>query len=191
MATNNLPGNSTSRARLGGSGFTVFTWDQKIIAFARQIAHVSPTPVGAGPTPIHPMDEPYPVEIITPAASNIGTLTLTLYELYGQKVWERLTDLTGLVDLVDIFIEVAKRKNPVTMVKFVRPPTLGGKKISAYTEEYHNCVITNVLDGETIAVGTMEVEKQITVAYTHMTRNNRHSQAITLHNQMLSDVKAG
>lgn len=192
MASNNLPTTSTSqRARLGGSGFTVFTWDGQLIAFARQISHTSPTPVGPGPTPIHPMDEPYPVEIITPAASNIGTLTLELYELYGKKVWERLVNLSGTIDLVDIFIQVAKRDKPISLVKFVRPPTLGGKRIPAYTEEYNNCVITNVLDGETIEVGTMEVLKQITVAYTFMTRNHAHSQAINLHESLNAAIKSG
>jgi hypothetical protein len=43
-----------------------------------------------------------------------------------------------------------------------------------YTEEYHNCVISNVLDGETIEIGSMEVVKQITVNYTYMTRGNRN-----------------
>jgi hypothetical protein len=38
-------------------------------------------------------------------------------------------------------------------------------------------VITNILDGEAVEVGTMEVIKQVTVAYTHMTRNGQRSKA--------------
>lgn len=169
-----------NRVRVGGSGFTVFTWQGKIIAFARQVAHTSPAPVGPGAVPIHPLDEPFPIEVITPAAQGMGTLTLELYELYGQQIWERLGsesytgntagELAGAVDLVDVFVRQAASPNPINMVKWVRPPTLRGRNMEPYTEEYHRVVITNILDGETIEVGTMEVLKQITVAYTYMTR---------------------
>jgi hypothetical protein len=43
-----------------------------------------------------------------------------------------------------------------------------------YTEEYHNCVVSMVTDGETIEVGTMEVLKQMVVNYTHLTRGGRN-----------------
>jgi hypothetical protein len=183
-----------NRARIGGSGFTVFTWDNKPILFARQISHQSPSPVGAGTVPIHPMDEPYPVELITPQAASMGTITLELYELYGGQVWERLAGYLGgdpkgsstvkndsviasgkgPVDIVGIFNAVANTPNPIRIVKYVKPPQIRGKTMKPYTEEYHNCVISQVLDGETIEVGTMEVLKQITVNYTYMTRGNRN-----------------
>lgn len=195
-----------NRARVGGSGFTIFTFGGKPIAFAQQIAHTSPTPVGTGPVAIHPMDEPYPVQVITPAASGMGSLTLNLYELYNSKVWERLgatlgfvgnganpgplgstnfgnlsfgdSILNGAIDLVDVFIRIAEAPpDTVQVVKHIRPPLLGGTAGTPYTEEYHGCVITNILDGESIEVGTMEITKQVTVAYTHMTRNGVASKA--------------
>lgn len=183
-----------NRVRVGGSGFTVFTWQSQPIGFARQIGHTSPAPVGPGPVAIHPMDEPYPVQVITPAAAGMGTLTLELYELYGGKVWDRLgakvatngnsrvvgndeTTLRGAVDLVDVFIKVASIPGEIQVVKYIRPPTLKGRTIKPYTEEYHNCVITNIVDGETVEVGTMEILKTVTVAYTHMTRGGHRSSA--------------
>jgi hypothetical protein len=179
LSSNDLLGgsgtNPTNRARVGGSGFTVFTWQSAVIAFARQISHTSPQPVGPGATPIHPMDTRYSTEIITPAAAGPGSLVLELYELYGQEVWDRLSTLTGAVDIVDIFEKVANSPDPITMVKFVRPPNLRGKTVTPYTEEYHNCVVSQVMNGETIEVGTMEVLKQITVMYTHMTRGGQYS----------------
>lgn len=160
-----------ARTRVGGSGFTAFFWRSQPIGFCRQIAHTAPTPVGAGPTPIHPLDEPYPLEIITPAAQNIGTLSLELYELYNHKVWDHLSLVAGSIDLVNIFIKVAATPDPITVVKVITPPTIRGISGNPYAERFHNCVITNVEDGETIEVGTMEVTKRITVAYTHMTRD--------------------
>lgn len=195
-----------NRVRVGGSGFTLFTFGGQPIAFAQQVQHTSPTPVGPGPVAVHPMDEPYPVQVITPAASGMGSLTLNLYELYNSKVWDRLGSrlgyedgaaannspfpggsnnltfgdsiLAGAVDLVDVFIRIAEQPaGTVNVVKYIRPPMLGGTQGNPYSEEYHGCVITNIIDGESIEVGTMEVIKQVTVAYTHMTRNGVRSKA--------------
>lgn len=194
-----------NRVRVGGSGFTVFTWQSQPIGFARQIGHTSPAPVGPGPVAIHPLDEPYPVQVITPAAAGMGTLTLELYELYGGKVWDRLgakvhsngntrvvgdddTTLRGAVDLVDVFIKVASIPGEIQVVKYIRPPTLKGRTIRPYTEEYHNCVITNIVDGETVEVGTMEVLKTITVAYTHLTRGGIASVAWDLRDRPFGGV---
>ena len=176
------PGNNElsgrrNRARVGGSGFTVFAWMNKPSLFARQISHQSPAPVGPGTVPIHPMDTPYPVELVTPMAATMGTLTLELYELYGSTVWERLKELgppqgqsRGPVDIVGIFKAVSNTPTPITIFKYIRSPSIRGKRFKTYTEEYHNCVVSHVMDGETIEVGTMEVLKQMVVNYTHITR---------------------
>lgn len=170
---------STDRARVGGSGFTVFTWDNEPILYARQISHRSPTPVGAGTVPIHPMDTPYPVELITPLAATMGELVLELYELYGSNVWERLSTFAtknnqGPVDIVGIFNAVANTSKPIRILKYIKPPKIRNKQLSPYTQEYNNCVVSQVMDGETIEVGTMEVLKQMVVNYTHITQNGRN-----------------
>lgn len=174
MSTTNQPGADFSgtgrRGRVGGSGFTVFRWDGNLIAFARQISNVSPAPVGPGAVPIQPLDSRHPVQIITPEATSMGTLTVEIYELYGQKVWDKLKGLANSDDLVDIFHKVANTNKPISMSKHVNPP--GGANTKPYHETYFNCVITNVLDGETIEVGTMEILKQVTVGYTHMKRSD-------------------
>ena len=184
-----------NRARVAGSGFTVFTWDDKPILFAQQISHSSPQPVGGtGVVPIHPMDEPYPVELVTPQAASMGTLVLDLFELYGAQVWERLASYlggdpagtssvrtdsvsgagSGPVDIVGIFNAVSNTPNPIRIVKFIKPPQIRGKTMKPYTEEYHNCVISNVEDGETINIGSIEIVKRLTVNYTYLTRGGRN-----------------
>jgi hypothetical protein len=196
-----MPTPFNNRARVRGSGFTIFTFAGQPIAFAQQISETSPTPVGPGPVAIHPLDEPYPVQVITPAASGMGSLTLNLYELYNQKVWDRLASdvegsnsnpfggvgsndintnngvFDGAVDLVDVFIRQAEYSGNLNVVKYIRPPMIGGKKGTPYAEQYHGCVITNIQDGEDVEVGAMEVIKQVTVAYRFKTRNDRRSKA--------------
>lgn len=164
-----------NRTRQGGSGFTSFFWNQQPIAFCRQLAHTPPTPVGPGPTPIQPLDEPYPIDIITPAAQTVGTLQLELYELYNRKVWDQLSIIAGSIDIVNIMIKVAASATPIQIVKVIQPPTLGGTVggtgLGKYFDIFHNCVITSVEDGETIEIGTMEITKRIQVMYTHTTRS--------------------
>lgn len=195
-----------NNVRVGGSGFTIFTFMNQPIGFAQQVAHTSAQPV-APATPIQPMDEPYPLQIITPAAAGMGSLTLNLYELYYSKAWERLgvpASLPGsanaglaesgkgffenTLDIVDVFIkQAATDPANLNVVKFIRPPALAGEKAGQpYWEMYHNCVITNVVDGEEINVGTMEVIKQITIGYTYTTRKNLKPSAFALRDRPLS-----
>lgn len=184
-----------NRVRVGGSGFTFFTFMNQPLAFAQQVDYVSPGAV-SGPVAIQPMDERHPVQIITPAAAGMGALTLNLYELYNSKVWERLGSrvgytqppgngaqnsaslgesiLAGAIDIADIFQRVAEQKpSDLSVVKHIRPPKIAGNVGKPYMEIYNNCVITDVRDGESIQVGTMEVIKQITVGFTHITRPER------------------
>lgn len=164
-------GLKTHRTRVGGSGYTIFLWNNIPIPFAQQVSHTSPQPVGPGPVAIQPIDEPYPIQVITPAAAGMGSLTLNLYELYGQKVWDNLGngEFEGAVDIVDLFITVASANREATVTKLIRPPKLHGTQRKSYAEIYHGAVITNVVDGEQIEVGTMEVLKQITIGYRYMT----------------------
>lgn len=214
-----------SRVRVGGSGFTIFTFGGQPVTFCQQVSQTSPAPVGGGMAVIQPMDEPYPIEIITPAAAGPGQIILNLFELFGSggtasKVWDRLGlslgakngpfgsegpgnqstnfNLTGpgvggifqgAVDIVDIFIRQAQATPAqLQIVKIIRP--LGasgppGTPIAPYTEEYHGCVITNVADGEQVAIGTMEILKQITVNYRYTTRNGNPSLAFKVRDNPL------
>lgn len=165
--------NTVRQFRVGGSGYTAFRWDNKLVAFARQTQHTSPPPV-AQAVPIQPLDERRPLEIITPAAVSMGQLTVEITELYGAKVWDQLAHIAGSNDLVDIFFAVANTPTAINMVKVIRPPERG-TGVTAYTDIFHNCVITNVLDGETIEVGTMDINKTVQIAYTHTTRSDRRN----------------
>jgi hypothetical protein len=169
---------------------------------------------------IQPMDEPYPVEVITPIAAGPGQLVLNLFELFGSsghasKVWDRLGVsigsapspfgstgagnasqflsgqnngtygsgvFAGLVDIVDIFIKQAQlTPTQTSVVKYIRPLSTGSASSSApYSEEYVGCQITNVVDGEQIEIGTLEVIKQITITYRYLMRNTQPSQAFAV-----------
>jgi hypothetical protein len=194
---------TTNRVRVAGSGFTAFFFGGQPIAFCEQVSHTSAQPV-APATPIQPMDEPRPVQIITPAAGGPGTIVLQLTELYLSKVWDRLGadlgydqakgvldptftnpgtantvgvgiggPLNGAVDIVDVFIRISQLPpNSVNVVKYIRPPALGGNTAQKpFVEQYMGCVISDIEDGEQVGVASMQIVKNVTVMYTHVLRN--------------------
>src|SRR3954469_15408896 len=106
---------ATRSYRVGGSGFTVITVDTTHVSFCRMASDVSPAPVGPGVVPIHPMDEEHPVELITPQAASMGTLTLEIYDRWSARFWEQDAfkhkdwSLNGADDIVDIFRTLGKK----------------------------------------------------------------------------------
>jgi hypothetical protein len=165
--------------RVGGSGFTAFYWNGKPVAFAQNVTVTPPQPV-INPSVIQPMDARYPLQIITPGAVGEGYLSMGLLELYRTKVWDRLLEAAGAEtpanDLADVFYALAALDQPINALKVIIPPeSVQGESITPYGEQYHNCVITNVEDNEAIDVRTMEIVKNVTMAYTHVTRHQDYS----------------
>jgi hypothetical protein len=194
MPTSSAQQNMYNKAqpfRVGGSGFTSFWWNGQAIGFAQMVSHQAPQPVAA-PVAIQPLDQQYPMSIITPAAIGAGTLQVQLFEMYGTKVWDQIMYITDnsnsaqgsgsfgsagekpqYNDLAEIFLRLAALNVGVTASKIVYPPNTGvrgGPKVRHYADLYHNIVITDVRDDEQIEIGTMEVLKNMTLMYTHMTR---------------------
>lgn len=153
------------RIRVGG-GFTVFHWSNTtdpggVIASADGVQVASVTPVTPA-VAVQPMNALRPQEIVTPRAHTNGVLTLTLIDLYGQSVWDRLAGLSGSNDIIDIMEYMASLNQGVMITKYVEPPN--GK---AYSETFYNCMIVNVTDGENIRIDTMVINKDVEVWYTH------------------------
>jgi hypothetical protein len=126
--------------------------------------------------------------------ASVGTTSSPFGATTPADVSTQLANLTssanpfyGAVDIVDIFIRQAQLDDTQTqIVKYIRPLPLPGNATAApYTEEYNGCVITNVIDGESVEVGTLEIIKQITVAFRYVTRNGNTSAAFKLRDAAL------
>jgi hypothetical protein len=170
--------------RVGGSGFTAFQWKGHVIGFAQSVEHTGPQPV-APPSPIQPLDQQYPMQILVPAAIGAGTLRVQLFEMYNRKVWDQIMKITDTLDpssagardvyndLSEIFLRLSALANPITCTKIVYPPgtgVRGGPGVRHYADVYHNCMVTDIRDDEIIEIGTMEVIKNMTIMYTHTRR---------------------
>ncbi len=155
---------SQSNVRIAGSGYTTFTWRGKRIAYMQVLQDTAPTPVAAA-VPIQSMDEKWPSEIVTAGAVGPGTLRLTNFELWNAPFWTVLAGLEKTATLLDIFTEQVKL-GAISCRKVIKSPP---PATTFRTKVYHNCVITDASDSETVQINTMTMPKNITIMYTHYT----------------------
>jgi hypothetical protein len=152
-----------SKTRIGGSGFTIMTWRGQRLAYLQTLQDTPAQPV-AGAQTVQPIDEEYPLEIVTAMAVGPGSLRLTFYELWNVPVWATLPGLEGTNNLLDVL----KRQitlGEVSCRKIVRAPLSGEMRARVY----HGCVITDIDEGELINIGTMTLPKTISIQYTKAT----------------------
>jgi hypothetical protein len=154
-----------TKVRVVGSGFTTLNYAGKPIAFLDSFTDSGQSAVGGqgGFEAITPLGERHPVEIATSRVLNAGTLTATIKELWNQPVWYQL-GLAGKRTIVDVWEALAAQQSSVTCQMIIKPPSGTSR-----TKTYHGCVITAIDDGETVTIGALSVNRNITIAYTHST----------------------
>lgn len=161
-----------SKVRVVGSGFTTFNYRGKPIAFLEEVVDSGQPPYTDGGAPaqaIYSLASNRAEEIITTRVLGTGTLTLTIRELWNQKVWQQLEGLQGVAgEITDIYQALANDPSLVTCQMIQRPP---GSSTWRSTE-YHNCVITDVDNSEQVTIGAMSMPRRIVIAYTHKTSTN-------------------
>lgn len=151
-----------SKTRIGGSGFTTMLWQGQRLAYLQVLQDTPPTPVATAQA-VQPIDEPVPLEIVTSQAVGVGTLRVTFYELWNSPVWSTLPGLEGTNNLLDVLKRQIQLGN-VTMQKIVKSPS-GIMRARVY----HNCVVTDIDEGENVNIGSMTLPKTLTVQYCYST----------------------
>lgn len=151
-----------SKTRIGGSGFTTMTYRGTRLAYLQTLQDTPPQPV-AGAQVVQAIDEAVPQEIVTALAVGAGTLRLTFYELWNEPVWSKLPGL----EQTNTLLEVLQRQvqlGEVRCTKLIRSPS-GIYRV----RNYHNCVLTDIDEGEQVNIGTMTLPKTLTMQYTKTT----------------------
>ncbi len=161
---------ANQQVRVVGSGYSTFLYQGKPIAFLEQIEDSGQrafSDAGAAYQFIQPIGARHPVEIATSRVLAGGTLQLTIRELWNAPVWNQLQGLAGTNNIVDVFDALARNPSYVTCQTTITPP---GNVARPRGKIYHNCVVVDISDNDTITVGGLAVTKGIVVAYTHSTR---------------------
>jgi hypothetical protein len=170
-----------TKARVVGSGYTVFKYSGRPIAFCEGVEDSGQrafSDLGQPYQFIHPIGATHPVEIATSRVLQGGTLILTLRELWYDAVWEQLKGLKGTYNIVDIFRRLAREPQYVTCQSIIKPPAKNGRPLGSdgkRIKNYHHCTVVDIQDGDTVTVGALAVTKAITVAYTHTTPGKKGS----------------
>ena len=154
-----------SQTRVVGSGFSVMRWNAQKIAFLESVQDSGQRPV-ADVTPVQPLDETYPVEFAVPRAMSAGTLVFTIRELWDRPVWQHLAGLETANDILGVWDVMARMPGTITCQTIIKPPQGNYWRVKTF----HNVVVTDIDDSETINIGMMTVPKQISCFYTHATR---------------------
>ena len=158
-----------TQVRVVGSGFSSFSYNGHVIAFLEGVEDSGQrafSDAGQGYQFIHPLGSRHPIEIATSRVLAGGTLTLTIRELWNSAVWEQLFGLAGTSNIVDVFDVLARNPAYVSCQTIIQPP--GNSRPRG--KNYHNCVVVDIADNDTITVGALAVTKGIVVAYTHSSR---------------------
>ena len=156
-----------TKVRNVGSGFTTFNYRGQPIAFLDSMQDGGQRPLGGPRGPIDgviPIGAKHPVELVASRVLNYGVLTVTIRELWNEPVWYQLAGLRGVGEsIVDVWNALARDPAAVTCQKIIMPP--GSSVWRGLT--YHNCIVTDVDDGETVSADALTVSKGISIAYTH------------------------
>jgi hypothetical protein len=159
------------QVRVVGSGYTTFNYNGKPIAFMQQYSDSGTPAIGdQGGAPfafITPLGATHPVEIANSSVLQGGTLSLTLIELWSGDVWTQLDGLASAASITDVWALLARSPGYVTCQSIITPP---GGSFPVRGKTYHNCKVVGIDDGDTVAVGSLIVQKGIVVAYTHSTK---------------------
>ncbi len=151
-----------SKFRLGGSGYTIFTFNGSTLAYCQTIQDTSPQPV-AQAVAVQSITDKVPIEIVTARAVGPGTLRCTLMETWDLNAWQLLPGFGSARTLLDVFEEQV-RQDEIKCMRIIRRPN-GGPRAKVY----HNCKITDIDDSEQVNISTMVMPKGFTIMYTHAT----------------------
>lgn len=153
-----------TQTRVVGSGFTTFDWQGQPIAFLDGFTDSGQAPIVA-PEPVTPLGDRYPREIATARTLDMGTLTLTIRELWNEPVWWQLAGVRGTLTIVDVYEALAASPSSVTCHMLIKPPGSNAWR----GKVYQNCVVTAIDDRENVTIGALTFPRTLQVAYTHWT----------------------
>jgi hypothetical protein len=160
-----------TKTRIVGSNFTTFVFNAQPIAWCDNVTDGGQR-AGAANGPayeaIYPLGYYHPAEFVTTRVLSEGSLTMRVRELWNAPAWQQLQGLAGTNNIVEIMQAVASSPTPISAQMIIKPA--GSSTWRGWT--YHNIVITDATQSETIALGTLSMAREVTAAYTHRTPLN-------------------
>lgn len=176
-----------TKTRIVGSGFSVFRYNGKAIAFLDEVHDSGQQPIRQYEA-VTPLDAPYPLEFALPRVRSEGKIDLVIRELWAYPVWWGLAGLTGTGNIIDVYNAMANTANPITCTTLVMKNTVNNSSNTSNVElssgsgnqlagqnqayrgwTYNQCVVTAIDDREAIQIGTLTFPRNISLVYAYKT----------------------
>jgi hypothetical protein len=161
------------QVRVTGSGYTTFNYAGKPIAWLENFRDSGQTPMGQAYEAITPIGKLRPEEIVTQRVLSEGRLTMSIREVWNVPVWQSLPGLANTHDIGQVFDALRRAASSVTAQLLIKPPGQENNPSRWRGKIYHNVVISEIDDSETITTGGLSVLRDITAVYTHTTPYKR------------------
>ena len=166
----NYQSTGKQQVRVVGSGYSSFNYRGQVLAYLEQLEDSGQRAFSDAGLPyqfIQPIGQRHPIEIATSRVIQGGVLNLTIRERWSGPVWQDLKGLENTNNILEVFDALAADPSYVTCTSIIKPPSGAGRPRGKI---YHNCVVVDISDNDTVTVGGLAVTKGIVVAYTHSTK---------------------
>ena len=167
----------TVAPRVVGSDYTTFLWQGKPIARCTGVDDTGQKVLGgsggAGFDVIHPLGSRYPTDIVTGRMLDVGTLVLTVTELWNAPAWAQLAGAVGLsslttaADLAQIFDAQSALGQGISAQMLIKP----ANSTVWRAWNYSGLTITGVDTAESIRISTISIARQIQCTYLKRTES--------------------
>lgn len=152
-----------TNSRIVGSGFTVFSYNGKSIAFLDEIHDTGQLPIVQYQA-VTPLGDYFPREFAFPRVKQEGTLTFIIRELWFQPVWWHLAGMNNTYNIIDVYNAQAGTSTPIYASTIIRkPPLTASDSNRGWT--YNNVNIITIDDREAVQIGTLTMPRTITAVY--------------------------
>lgn len=157
-----------TRTRIVGSGFTVFQWMSKTIAFLDEIHDSGQAPIRQYEA-VTPLGDYYPREFAFPRVKSEGQLQFIIREMWNQPAWWAIALFNNTYNIIDIYNIQSGLTSPITCSTIVRKPlnNIGGGQDRGWT--YHNANLVTIDDREVVQIGALTMPRTITAIYANKT----------------------
>jgi hypothetical protein len=154
---------SGTNSRIVGSGFTIFTYNNKAISFLDEVHDSGQAPIRQYEA-VTPLGDYFPREFAFPRVKSEGQLQFIIRELWFSPVWWQLAGMTNTYNIVDVYNAQAGTPSPISASTIIRkPPNTASDKSRGWT--YHNVNLITIDDREVVQIGALTMPRTITAVY--------------------------
>jgi hypothetical protein len=148
--------------RIVGSGFTVFQWSAKAIAFLDEIHDSGQAPIRQYEA-VTPLGDYYPREFALPRVKSEGTLQFIIREMWDQPAWWGFTQFLNTYNIIDIYNIQSGLARPIICSTIIKQPNGSTAKDRGWS--YLNCNLITIDDREVVQIGALTMPRTITAVY--------------------------